>query len=164
MGFTDNLIEVSDVEAYEAAHGEIQSGSLVVLQTGAEEFFGLGGVGDSRGVTPGFDKDGNPVVLADNVDNLFAFVNPGFSATAVQWMFDQRNIDGVGSDAYGPDAATDVNFDATYATLINDGVALVALANLDSVSVNHDVVIASVVALSDGSGFSTDPIACHGRP
>ena len=93
-------------------------GSLVVLQTGAEEFFGLDGVGDVRVV----DAD-------DNVDDLFDFVNPGFSGEAVQWLFDHRNIDGVGSDAYGPDAATDANFDATFTVLANDGIALVAIAS-----------------------------------
>jgi kynurenine formamidase len=78
-------------------------------------------------------------------------------------MFDRRGIDGVGSDAYGPDAATDADFDATYTTLLNDGVALVAIANLDSVAVQGDIIIAPTVALSEGSGFTTDPIACHGR-
>lgn len=161
--FADNFVEVADIKAYEASNGKIKRGSLVVLQTGAEEYFGLGGAGDVRNVTDGVDKDGNPVVLADNTDDLFDFVNPGFSFDAVQWLFDERDIDGVGSDAYGPDAATDPNFDATYATLLNDGVTLVALANLDSVSVRKDVIIASGVALTDGSGFSTDPIACHGK-
>ena len=153
--FTDNLIQRSDIEAYEDLHGQIQPGSLVVLQTGAEAFFGLDGPGDSYAV----DADDNSA----NVDDLFDFVNPGFSGAAVQWLFDERDIDGVGSDAYGPDAATDVNFDATFTTLLNDGVALVAIANLDSVSVQKDVIIASTVALTDGSGFTTDPIACHGR-
>jgi len=46
-------------------------------------------------------------------------------------------------------------------TLANDGVALVAIADLDSVSIRGDVVMAAGVALSDGSGFSTRPIACH---
>ena len=79
-------------------------------------------------------------------------------------MFDRRQIDGVGSDAYGPDAANDTDFAATLTALENDGIALVALANLDSVSVRSDVIMASAVPLVDGSGFSTDPIACHGRP
>lgn len=87
----------------------------------------------------------------------------GFAGTAVQWMFDKRNIEGVGSDAYGPDAFSDANFDATYTTLANDGIALVAIANLDTVQTRGDVIMASTVALQGGSGFSTDPIACHGE-
>lgn len=149
--FTDNFVEVDDIRAYERQFGRIRKGSLVVLQTGAEEFFGAEVVA--------VDADDN----ADNVDDLFDFVNAGFSAEAVQWMFDKRKIDGVGSDAYGPDAATDVDFSATFTTLDNDGVALVAIANLDSVAPRGDIIIATTIALSDGSGFTTDPIACHGR-
>ena len=152
--FTDDQIGVDDIRAFERRNGRIRPGSLVVLRTGAEEFFGLDGPGDERRV----DADGN----ADNVDDLFDFPNVGFSGEAVQWMFDERDIAGVGSDAYGPDAASDENFDATFTTLANDGVALVALANLDSVSVNRDVIMAPAVELTDGSGFSVDPIACHG--
>ena len=152
--FTDDQIGVDDIRAFERRNGRIRPGSLVVLRTGAEEFFGLDGPGDERRV----DADGN----ADNVDDLFDFPNVGFSGEAVQWMFDERDIAGVGSDAYGPDAASDENFDATFTTLANDGVALVAIANLDSVSVNRDVIMAPAVELTDGSGFSVDPIACHG--
>jgi kynurenine formamidase len=150
--FADNFVEVADIEAYEDDHGRIPPGALVVLQTGAEQFWGAEEIL--------VDENDN----AANVDDFFEFENPGFSGVAVQWLFDERSIDGVGSDAYGPDAAGDELFDATYTTLANDGVALVALANLDSVSVQGDIIIASVVALSDGSGFTTDPLACHGGP
>lgn len=152
MTFENGLIEWADIRAYEREHGKIARGSLVVLQTGAEEFWGA--------ETVAADAHDN----AANTDDFFDFANPGFSGDAVQKLFDRRHIDGVGSDAYGPDAAGDENFDATSTTLANDGVALVALANLDSVNVRGDVIIASTIALKDGSGFTTDPIACHGRP
>ena len=148
--FTDNFVTVDDIQAAEAAQGEIPDGALVVLQTGAEEFWGAEVVA--------FDEDDNSA----NTDDFFDFINPGFSGETVQWLFDNREIAGVGSDAYGPDAATDDLFDATYTTLLNDGVALVAIANLDSVNPTGDIIMAPAVALSDGSGFTTDPIACHG--
>lgn len=154
--FENGFVGKRFIRRYERKHGRIAPGSLVILQTGAEEFFGLDGPGDARAV----DGDDN----ADNTDDLFDFENAGFSGAAVQWLFDRRDIDGVGSDAYGPDSFADADYDATYTTLLNDGVALVALANLDSMSVNGDIIIASTVALTDGSGFSTDPIACHGDP
>ncbi len=162
----DGLVEKNDIKAYEDEHGRIKPGSLVILQTGAEEYFGLDGPGDERHSQRVGNPHGNinPLDLSDNTDDLFDFANAGFSGDAVQWMFDQRGIDGVGSDAYGPDAASDLDFNATYTTLLNDGVALVALANLDSVNVRSDVIVASGIALTDGSGFSTDPIACHGAP
>jgi kynurenine formamidase len=149
LSFDDGLIEVADIRAYERRNGRIKRGSLVVLQTGAEEFWGAEEVV--------INEDGQAV----NVDDFFDFENPGFSGAAVQWLFDNRKIGGVGSDAYGPDAYSDDFFLATYTTLANDGVALVALANLDSLNVTGDVIMASTVALKDGSGFTTDPLACH---
>lgn len=157
MSFENNFVEVADIRAYERENGRIKPGSLVILQTGAEEFFGLHGGGDHFVAGP----EENGVLLSNNTDDLFDFENAGFSGAAVQWLFDKRNIDGVGSDAYGPDAAGDDLFDATFTTLANDGVALVAIANLDTVSVRGDVIMAPTVSLTDGSGFSTDPIACH---
>ncbi len=146
------FIEVSDIRAYEREFGRIpRSGALVVLQTGAERFWGAETVAQ--------DADDNVA----NVDDFFDFPNAGFSAAAVQWLFDKRNVDGIGSDAYGPDAAGDENFSATFTALANDGVALVAIKNLDSVGVRGDLILAPTVALADGSGFSTDPVACHGR-
>jgi kynurenine formamidase len=156
MDLENNQLSVDDIRRYERKNGRIKRGSLVIIQTGAEEFFGLDGRGDERIV--------NEDDLAVNIDDLFEFDNKGFSGEAVQWLFDHRQIDGVGSDAYGPDAANDADFLATFTALDNDGIALVALANLDSVSVRRDVIMASAVPLTDGSGFSTDPIACHGRP
>jgi kynurenine formamidase len=154
MTLTNNQLSINDIKAFERRNGRIKAGSLVIIQTGAEEFFSLDGAGDAYAV----DADDN----ADNTDDLFDFDNAGFSGEAVQWLFDARGVDGVGSDAYGPDAANDADFAATFTALDNDGIALVAIANLDSVSVRGDVIMASAVSLTDGSGFSTDPIACHG--
>ena len=149
LDLDDTFVERSDIRRYEREHGRIRPGSLVILKTGAEEFWGAEEVL--------VDEDDN----AANVDDFFDFENAGFSGAAVQWMFDNRDIDGVGSDAYGPDAFDDGDFLATFTALENDGVALVAIANLDSMSVRGDVIMAPTVALSDGSGFTTDPIACH---
>lgn len=147
------FVEVHHIREYERRNGPIpRTGALVVLQTGAERFWGAEAVAQ--------DDDDNVA----NTDDFFDFANPGFSGEAVQWLFDKRRIAGVGSDAYGPDAAGDENFDATFTALDNDGVALVALANLDAVNVRGDLIMAPTVALIEGSGFSTDPIACHGRP
>lgn len=150
MELVDGLVQESDIRDYERENGRIKAGSLVVLQTGAEQFWGAETV-----ITDGDDN-------AANVDDFFDFENPGFSGDAINWLFSERHIDGVGSDAYGPDAYSDGDFSATFNTLFNDGVALVAIKNLDSVSVRGDLIMAPTIALSDGSGFTTDPIACHG--
>lgn len=150
LALDDTFVERSDIRRYEHEHGRIKPGSLVVLKTGAEKLWGAETV------------DVDDMDNAANADDFFDFENAGFSGPAVQWLFDHRDIDGLGSDAYGPDAYDDADFLATFTALENDGVALVAIANLDSMSVRGDVIMAPTVALSDGSGFSTDPIACHG--
>lgn len=167
MSFDRNEVTIDHIIQFEAANGRIQSGSLVILQTGAEDFFGLDGPSDQYVEEDGSVPDDDNG-LAANIDDMFDFQNAGFAPDAVQWLFDNRQIDGVGSDAYGPDAAPtadddnpDDDFDATYTTLANDGVALVAIANLDTVSVRGDIIMAPAVNLTDGSGFSVDPLACH---
>lgn len=161
MTFGDNnQIQINDIKAYERANGAIPSdGALFVIQTGAEVFWGAETVGTSDPFT---DAGGDGTPVQDNVDDLFDFNNAGFSEAAIQWLFDHRGIDGIGTDAYGPDAPSDTDFLATYTVLVNDGIALVAIANLDSVNTRGDIIFANTVSLENGSGYSTDPIACHG--
>jgi len=176
MEFDGGLIEKADIRAYEQDNGRIPNGALVVLQTGNEEFWGTGGEFDESISIDGFayniddffytyaDVDFNTFPVVDDQGNEIGFKAAGFSGAAVEWMLEKRSIDGLGSDAYGPDAWSDANFSATDTILDNGGVAVVALANLDAVNVRGDIMIANTVALADGSGFPTDPIACHASP
>ncbi|NNF53484.1 MAG: hypothetical protein HKN03_03475 [Acidimicrobiales bacterium] len=138
-------LTIEDIKAYEAANGKIEPGSLVVMQTGLEDLY------DNP-------YDPNDIYGSD----FFADGNPGFSGDTVQWMFEERGIAGTGSDAYGPDSSADFDFSATYTTLLNDGVAVVVLNNLDALSVRGDLLIAPPVKLLDGTGFSVNPISCQG--
>lgn len=129
-------LSVADIRAYEQANGRIKKGSMVIIRTGFDAFFGT------------------PAYLGSA---------PGFSGDAVNWMVANRQIGGVGSDTFGPDATSDANFEATYNILAADKVALPGLNNLQALQVKGDVIIASAVALKDGSGYQTDPLACLGR-
>ncbi len=163
MSFSDNFVDIDFIDGYVMANGDIPNGALVVLQTGAEEFFGLNGEGDEFGTEKYKDlATKEKFELSANTDDLFDFANAGFSGPAVQHLVDVYGIAGVGSDAYGPDAFGDDLFDATFTILANDGVAVVALANLDAVNVTGDIMMAPAVNLTNGSGFPVDPIACHG--
>lgn len=141
----ETALTIQDIKAYEAANGKIEPGSLVVMQTGLEDVYAN-------------DYDLGNIYGSD----FFVNGNPGFSGEAVQWMFDERGIAGTGSDAYGPDSSADFDFSATYTTLLNDGVAVVVLNNLDALSVRGDLLIAPPVKLKDGTGFSVNPISCQG--
>ncbi len=129
-------LSVADIRAYEKQNGKIKNGSMVVIRTGFDAFFG----------TPAFL---NPA--------------PGFSGAAVQWLVEQRNVGGIGSDTFGPDATSDTDFAATYTILNNNRVALPGLNNLEALQVKGDILMAPTVALRNGSGYQTDPLACLGR-
>ncbi len=125
-----------DIKEYEWENGKIKKGSMVIIRTGLDEAYG----------TEGYFADA-----------------PGFSGDAVQWLVDRRNVGGIGSDTFGPDATEDEDFLATYTILLNDRVAMPGLTNLDSMNVKGDVIIASPIRLENGSGYQVNPIACHGR-
>ncbi len=129
-------LSIADIRAYERINGKIKNGSMVVIRTGFDAFFR----------TP-----------------AFLDVAPGFSGVAVQWLVDQRNVGGIGSDTFGPDATSDADFSATFTILNNNRVALTTLNNLEAVQVKGDILMAPTVALRNGSGFQTNPLACLGR-
>ncbi len=130
----DFQLSVRDIRQYERKVGRIPRDAMVIIQTGFDAKFG----------TPAY------------LDTA-----PGFSAEAVQWMFDRRHISGVGSDTFGPDASSDADFGATFTALANDGLALPGLNNLDSLHKNGDIIITGAVRLISGSGYQVDPLACH---
>ena len=131
----DFQLTIGDLKRYEAKHGRIPDGAMVILRTGFEDRFG----------TDGYFADA-----------------PGFSGDAVQWMVDRRDIGGLGSDTLGPDATSDADFLATYTILANDRVAIPDLAGLDALDTSGDIMMAGVVKLRDGSAYQVDPLACLG--
>jgi kynurenine formamidase len=128
-------LSIADVKAYERRNGRMPKNALVIIRTGFDKLYG----------TPAFLGD-----------------TPGFAGATVQWMVDERRIGGVASDTFGPDATSDADFAATYTILANDRVAVPGMNNLDRLAINGDIVMAPTVALADGSGYQTDPLACHG--
>lgn len=129
-------LTADDVRAYERQNGKIKKGSMVIIRTGFDQLFR----------TPAFLE-----------------AAPGFSGDAVNWMVANRQIGGVGSDTFGPDATSDADFSATYNILAANKVALPGLNNLAALQTKGDLIIATAVALRDGSGYQTDPLACLGR-
>ena len=125
-------LQWSDIEVFEARHGRIPRGSVVLLLTGFGERFG----------TPAYDAPA-----------------PGFHATAVARLFDERGVIGVGSDTYGPDASGDVRYSASAAAYQRGGITLENLTNLDRLDPVGNTVTASPVRLRDGSGFFVNPLA-----
>lgn len=131
----DFQLSIQDIRNYERQAGKIPSGALVILYTGFDTAFG---------------------------EDAYLGDTPGFAGDAVQWMFDNRQIKGLGSDTFGPDATSDADFSASYTAYLNDGITIENMAGLDQLSSTGDIVIASTVKLRDGSGYQTDPLGCLG--
>jgi kynurenine formamidase len=102
----DFFVGVAGLRRFEHAHGRIPPGSYVVLYTGLSRVYHLG---DHR----------RPGPMNDYFDDV-----PGFSGAAVDWLFDERHILGVGSDTFGPDATFDPNFEATTQATGRGGITL----------------------------------------
>jgi kynurenine formamidase len=105
-GDGDFFIAISDLRRFEREHGRIPPGSYVVLYTGLSRFYHLG---NTR----------RPGPMNDYFDDV-----PGFSGAAVDWLFDERHILGVGADTFGPDATFDANFAATTEATGRGGITL----------------------------------------
>jgi kynurenine formamidase len=102
----DFFVGIADLRRFEHAHGRIPPGSYVVLFTGLSRFYHLG-------------NERRPGPMNDYFDDV-----PGFSGAAVDWLFDDRNILGVGADTFGPDATFDPNFEATTEATGRGGITL----------------------------------------
>jgi len=91
MTFADNFVEVDDILAYEDEHGPIPSdGALVVLQTGAEAFWGAEVVAQDAD-----DNAAKYVVEAYFKDADVPFVFCGVNWTADEYGFPYSNVTGI---------------------------------------------------------------------
>lgn len=135
----DFTLSIEDVLAWEVQHGVIPSGSLVLLCTGWDRFWGSEKLYN-------FDENG-----------LMHF--PGFSGEVVRWLFLERNIAGIGIDTLGVDPGYDQEFRANYETALAGGFALELLTNLGELPPRGAVVIIGALAIQAGSGSPARVVA-----
>ncbi len=104
----DFEVSVADIRRFERRHGRIPANAAVIARTGWAEKWG----------TPAyynFDAEGN-------------VHQPGFSLEAARWLIAHRRLGALGTDTFGPEAATDTEFRVS--ALVLHGHRLV-LENLD---------------------------------
>ncbi|HEX8360182.1 MAG TPA: cyclase family protein [Longimicrobium sp.] len=110
----DTLLVVDDLLAWERHHGRIPAGAVVALYSGWEE------------------RVGDPARFL-NADASGTMHSPGFSGEAVQWMVDERNINGAAIDTVSLDAGNSVSYDAHRLLLGAGKYGLENVANLGTV-------------------------------
>jgi kynurenine formamidase len=100
----DFSVDAGQLRRFEQQCGDVPAGGCVLMLTG---FSGR------------YTSQGRLGHAGDYFDPA-----PGFTAEAVGWLFESRGITAVGSDTFGPDASSDVNFSATATALQHRGITV----------------------------------------
>lgn len=136
----DYTLQPTDVERWEAKHGPIPEGSLVVLWTGWHE----------RWHHPvAFFNKGN--------DGRMHF--PGFAPSTVDFLIQQRQVAGFGTDTHGIDPGLDETFAANRLALARGKLVLENLTNLHRLPPTGATLVIGVLPLQGGSGSPASVLA-----
>jgi kynurenine formamidase/alkylation response protein AidB-like acyl-CoA dehydrogenase len=126
-------LSVADVLAWEQQQGLIPPQSLVLLHTGWGQ------------------RWENPQVFM-NQDTQGKMNFPGFSADAVKFLLDSRQIAGIGIDTHGVDGGKDPTFAVNRLVLAKQKIVLENLANLEQLPPKGITVVIGILRLRRGSG------------
>ena len=102
-------VTVADLTAWEAAHGRIPPGAMVILHTGWSARWG----------TPAFTTR-----------------HPGFAVETVRWLIDTGRLGrtgGTGTEAFSPDAGGDPDYPVSKLVYREHRISLECLTNLEAV-------------------------------
>lgn len=134
----DYLVSVSDLESWEAEHGQIQDGAILLVRTGWDDRYG------DRTAYLGTD-----LVGAEAVPDLHF---PGLAPDAAQWLVDNRNITAFGLDTPSVDYGQSTDF-RTHAILYAEDISgFENVANLDGLPPTGAYVVALPMKIEGGSG------------
>ena len=145
----DYLLSVTDIEDFEKVHGRIPAGSWVLMRTDWSKRWS-----EQRDAEAfqNFDETGQHT--------------PGPSSEAVQFLVDQRNVLGFGSEAIGTDAGQGYHLRPPYpchSYMHGAGrCGLQCLMNLDQLPATGSVLICPPLKISQGSGSPLRVLALVG--
>ncbi|WP_084386955.1 cyclase family protein [Anabaena sp. CA = ATCC 33047] len=107
----DYILTIADVMAWEVQHGEIASGSVVLLYTGWQNKWS--------------DKN---AFFNQDADGIMHF--PGFGREVTEFLLQGRRIAGVGIDTHGVDSGREQSFTTNRLVLAQQGIVLENLSEL----------------------------------
>jgi kynurenine formamidase len=132
----DYRLSVEDVAAFEAQHGEIDSGSIVLLRTGWSAYWP-----DIRAYL-GDDTPGD----ASNLSF------PSYGEDAVEFLISDRNVAAIGVDTASIDYGRSQNFPVHQAVAAANVPGLENLTGLENLPPTGAIIIALPIKLGGGSG------------
>jgi len=134
----DYLVSVEDLEAWEAVHGELEEGTIVLLKTGYGQFW-----------PDPVQYMGTAVRGAEGVAELHF---PGLAPEAARWLVEERSIDAIGIDTPSIDYGQSTLFES-HQILFEDNIpAFENVANLNELPPTGAYVFALPMKVKNGSG------------
>lgn len=134
----DYLVSIEDFTRWEAEHGQIPDGAIVLVRTGWDAHYG------DRAAYLGTDMTG-----ADAVAHLHF---PGLSPDAAQWLAENRRIGAFGIDTPSVDYGQSSSFRAHVILYEANIPGLENVANLEELTPSGSYVIALPMKIAGGSG------------
>jgi len=129
----DFRLRVADVTAFEAEHGQIPDGAMVIMWTGFQ------------------DRWGRPKAFQNvGPDGLMHY--PGFSGAVTRWLIEERSIGGLGIDTLGVDPGTDERYRANTLLLAEHRIHLECLTGLEQMPAVGGWVVVGGTQNEGGSG------------
>jgi kynurenine formamidase len=134
----DYRVAVSDFERWEAEHGRIPNGAIVLLNTGFARFW------PDRKSYLGTELRGQ--------EGVRALQFPGLHPEAAAWLVDERQVKAVGIDTASIDYGQSTNFETHVALLSQNVLVFENLANLEDLPVRGFDIIALPMKIAGGTG------------
>jgi kynurenine formamidase len=134
----DHRIGVEELAAFEAEHGRIPEGAIVLLRTGFGRFW------PDRAAYLGTEERGPGAVAKLRF--------PGLDPDAARWLADERRIAAVGIDTASIDFGASRTFDAHRTLAERDIPAFENVAHLDALPSTGAFAIALPMKIRQGSG------------
>ena len=134
----DYQVSAEDLEAWEAEHGRIADGSILLVRTGWSE----------RWTDPAAYL-GTSLVGPDAVAELHF---PGIGPDAAQWLVDNRDVVAVGIDTPSIDYGQSANFESHVILYAQNVAGFENVANLDQLPATGAAVVALPMKIEGGSG------------
>ena len=134
----DYLVSIEDITIWEAEHGQIPEGAILLLRTGWDTRYGDPAAYLGTGMT-------GPDAVAE-------LHFPGLSPEAAEWLVENRNIDAVGIDTPSIDYGQSTDF-RSHVILYGANIpGFENVANLDQLPPAGSYVVALPMKIEGGSG------------
>jgi kynurenine formamidase len=141
----DYLVSIADLVAWEAAHGPIPHGAIVLLRTGFGRFW------------PDREKYMGTAERGEAGVKQLHF--PGLHADAAVWLADARRIHAVGLDTPSIDYGPSTTFETHRALFAREVPAFENLASLEQLPATGAVIVALPMKIRGGSGAPLRAVA-----